>query len=465
MRATIYCRISKDRVGAGLGVGTQESDCRQLAATLGASVVAVYTDNDVSAYSGKPRPGYRDLLACIANRGTDAVLVWHTDRLHRSPAELEDYITLCETNAVRTITVKAGDLDLASPSGLVMARTLGAFARYEVDHAVERMQRAKQRSAESGKWKGGRRPFGYGPDGVTIRENEAGALRDAADMVLAGQSVGSIARAWNAAGITTSTGKPWTLHGPRRVLLRPRNAGLMEHQGEVIGEATWPAVLEVEKWRAVVRILEDPARRTNQTNSAVRWLGSGLYLCAVCETGVRADTDRRGVSIYRCKQSAHVTRVQEPVDQYVRGVIVERLRKPDLADLLQAARPDVDVRRLENKVIELTERKNQLGALFAESAIDAEQLTVGTKKLGGDLEDLRARLREVYSGSALDGIGSAPDPGAAFLDATLERQRLVLDALIVVRLLPSQRGRPAGWKPGQSYFRPETVAIEWRSTR
>src|SRR5680860_22077 len=229
MRASIYCRISRDREGAGLGVATQEHDCRELAESLGASIVSVHTDNDLSAYSGKPRPGYRHLLAEIAEGRTDCILTWHTDRLHRSPAELEDYITLCETAGVRTITVKAGDLDLASPSGLVMARTLGAFARYEVDHARERMQRAKQRSAEAGKWKGGRRPFGYQPDGITLREEEATLISLAADRVLAGESLRAVARAWNTAGSTTLTGNPWDASGVRRTLLRPRNAGLMEH--------------------------------------------------------------------------------------------------------------------------------------------------------------------------------------------------------------------------------------------
>ncbi len=36
--AAIYCRISKDRTGAGLGVERQEEDCGALAASLGLDV-------------------------------------------------------------------------------------------------------------------------------------------------------------------------------------------------------------------------------------------------------------------------------------------------------------------------------------------------------------------------------------------------------------------------------------------
>lgn len=462
MRASIYCRISKDREGAGLGVAAQEADCRELAATLGASIVSVWTDNDVSAYSGKPRPGYRSLLAEIEARKVDAVLVWHTDRLHRSPAELEDYISTCQPANVRTHTVKAGNVDLATASGLMMARTLGNVARYEVDHAIERMQRAKLRSAEAGTWKGGRRPFGYEPDGVTVREFEADLIRRGVDMILAGESVRSVARMWNAAGSTTSTGKPWRLHDPRRILLRPRNAGLMEHRGEIVGEAEWPAIVEPERWRAVATILNDPARRTNNTNSAVRWLGTGLFRCSVCGDGARVDRNRDGTPTYRCKDSAHVSRAVEPVDEFVSAVLVERLRAPDLADLLVEPTSAVDIQALEARAVELAERKNQMAGLFAEGAIDAAQLAEGSRRLTADLDGVRAEIAAAYSGSALADVGGAADPGQAWVDADLERQRLVLDALMSVTLLPSGRGRPTGWRPGESYFRAETVQIDWR---
>ena len=59
----MYVRISKDRVGAGLGVKRQQSDCAELAERLGWEVVETYTDNDISAYSGARRPGYEKMCA------------------------------------------------------------------------------------------------------------------------------------------------------------------------------------------------------------------------------------------------------------------------------------------------------------------------------------------------------------------------------------------------------------------
>ncbi len=53
--AAIYTRISSDVEGLGLGVTRQREDCEKLAASLGWGVAGVYSDNDVSAYSGKRR--------------------------------------------------------------------------------------------------------------------------------------------------------------------------------------------------------------------------------------------------------------------------------------------------------------------------------------------------------------------------------------------------------------------------
>src|SRR5215207_1121323 len=286
-RAAIYTRISQDRTGAGLGIERQEADCRALAEQLGWEIVAVHADNDLSAYSGKPRPGYRALLADLRAGVADAVIVWHTDRLHRHPSELEEYIGVCEPRGVPTMTVKAGPIDLATPAGRMVARQLGAVGRYEAEHMIERQQRARLQAATAGKWGGGRRPFGYEADGVTVRKAEADALRWAASQVLAGASLNTIVARLNDRGVRTATGKPWQPTELRRALVRPRNAGLMVHRGQVVGEAGWPAILDEDTWRGVCAVLEDPGRRTN-TTVARRWLLSGLARCGVCGDPVKS---------------------------------------------------------------------------------------------------------------------------------------------------------------------------------
>ena len=467
-RAVIYTRISSDRTGAGLGVGSQERDCRELADRLGWTVVAVHSDNDVSAYSGKPRPGYRALLDALHGGSADAVLAWHEDRLHRSTRELEDYIDACEPRGISTHFVRSGVLDLTTASGRMTARIRGAVARGEAEHMRERVEAAKQRSANAGRWKGGRRPFGYEADGVTVREDEAALVREGSAAVLAGASMRGMAGEWNASGVSTTTGKPWDMTGVRRILLRPRNAGLMEHRGEVVGKAEWPAIVPEEQWRAVVRVLSDPARRSNGKGVARKWLGSGLYRCDVCGEGVVTTMSKGGGAseahrVYRCRDS-HVSKSQVEVDLLVEAVVCERLRQPDALRRLAAPVDEgPDVEALEAEAVTLRSRLDELAALFAAGTIDGQQLGEGTARLNEDLGRVREAISAVYGGTALQDVADAPDPASAWLDAPLERRRAVLDALVAVTLLRSPGGRPPGWKPGESYFRPETVRFDWRS--
>ena len=129
-RAAIYCRISQDRAGAGLGVTRQEDDCRMLCERRGWTVTEVYADNDVSAYSGKPRPAWQRLISDVQAGNVGAVVGWHVDRLTRSPRELEDVIDLADKHALELATV-TGEVDLSNPTGRLVARMLGAAARHE----------------------------------------------------------------------------------------------------------------------------------------------------------------------------------------------------------------------------------------------------------------------------------------------------------------------------------------------
>jgi site-specific DNA recombinase len=458
--------MSKDRAGAGLGIDRQYKDCAELAQRLGWQVVGHHSDNDLSAYSGRPRPGYHALLDDLENGRADAVVVWHTDRLHRRPVELEHYIDVCDPRGVITQTVKAGPLDLATPSGRMVARMLGSAGRYEVEHMIERQQAAKLQAATAGRWKGGRRPFGYEADGVTIREVEAAEIRKAADALLAGMSLHAIARDWNARGVTTSTGGPWKPTEVRKMLARPRNAGLMEHRGEVVGPAEWLAIVDESVWQAVRALLADESRRTT-TGNARRWLGGGLYLCGVCGKPVRATTAGTGgrgrghVAAYRCEHGAHVVRRCKALDAFVEGLVIERLSRPDAAMLGRTA-TTVDTAALHADRLAIQARLGELVDLFTAGRITGQQMQRGSTTLRAKLEDLDRQLAAAVGSSALDGV-AGPEAADVWATLDLSRRRAVIDALMTVRLHRARRGRPTGWQPGDSYFDPRAVEILWRT--
>lgn len=111
-RTGIYARTSSDRDGTQLGVKRQIADCEALAQAKGWSVVRHYVDDDVSAYSGKTRQADRGLIEDMGARAVDAVIVWHLDRLHRQPKELEEFFDIVDSAGGTKLASVTGDVDL-----------------------------------------------------------------------------------------------------------------------------------------------------------------------------------------------------------------------------------------------------------------------------------------------------------------------------------------------------------------
>lgn len=99
----------------------------------------MYADKDMSAYSGKPRPAWERLNSDIGAGPVDAIASWHVDRLTRSPRELEDVIDLHDGHGVQLAT-RTGEIDLSTPTGRLIARTVGAAARSQRRWNPDRIQ-------------------------------------------------------------------------------------------------------------------------------------------------------------------------------------------------------------------------------------------------------------------------------------------------------------------------------------
>jgi len=474
----IYCRLSQDRTGAGVVVDRQERECRALAEQLGWTVAAVFVDNDVSAYRRKPRPGYGRLLEALESGQVDAVLAWHVDRLHRSPKELEGYIDICEPRKVLTRTVRAGELDLATASGRMVARQLGAVARYESEQTAGRVRAGKADAASRGAWQGGQRVFGYEsvpahervPGGSALRvvPEEADAVREAASRVLAGESLRSVARSLTKAGSTTAQGRPWTGSSLRKVLLRPTTAGMRAVGGEAAAKGQWEPLLDEEVWRGLRALMSDPARRTTD-RYARAYLGSGLYLCGVCGGPLTGNTTAGGGPggrrpAYRCRAAdrdgaSHVVRGVEQLDLFVVRVLLERLNRPDATSALAGAPPDLAP--LHEEAGALRARLDEAARGWAAGALTQAQLLAATRELRDRLERVEQRIGEASQTSVLVGLSRGPDLAALWESLPLDRRRAVLDALVVVTVLPRAH---SGRLPGGGYFDPEAVAFSWLAT-
>jgi site-specific DNA recombinase len=196
--SAIYLRLSRDRDGGALGIDRQEAICRRLVEDRGWQVGEISVDRDLSAYTKKRRPAFEAMLDDIRVGLRDAIAVVDQDRLARRMSELT--APLDEFDALKVAIVMAsGDLDTSTADRRLRAQILGSVAEHESKRKSERIRRQRDQAAHPGVPHGGQRPFGYEPDGMTLRAEEAEAIRDAAERALRGESLSSICCSWSTA--------------------------------------------------------------------------------------------------------------------------------------------------------------------------------------------------------------------------------------------------------------------------
>lgn len=481
MRAFIYLRQSLDRTGSGAAVERQREDCLKLCAERGWQVAHTFVDNDVSASSRKPRPEYRNMLESVEQGGAEVVVAWHIDRLTRRLTELEELIELAQRTGLRIATV-TGDVDLSTDAGRLVGRILASVARGEVERKGARQKRAQQQAAEQGRPAGGRRPFGYASDGVTVNEPEAHHVRQAYADVMHGASLKSIARRWNEAGVLTTacrrvpdhdthecSGTPcnkrtdhekhecegglWSHSTARGVLKNPRYAGLRTYRGEVVGPATWPALVDSDTFEAVRAILSVPERRTTLT-TARKYLLPSLALCWKCGSDVATGHTRHNKRVYVCRARKCISRKAEPVDAFVEAVVIERLSRPDAADVLSPSDSD-ELRTLTAKAAGVRERLDDLATGLEEGLLTLAAVRKSSERLRDELGRVEAAIASAARADSLGPLVAAHDVRAAWEGLDIAQRRQVVDALMTVTLLKPESGRRD--------FDPESVRIDWRA--
>ena len=450
MRAFVYLRQSLDRTGEGAAVTRQKEDCLRLCVERGWDVVRIWSENDTSASSQKPRPVYVEMLRAIDRREADVLVAWHVDRLTRKLTDLEHLIEVAQNTGLRIATV-TGDVDLSTDAGRLVGRILASVARGEVERKGARQKRAQQQAAQLGKPAGGRRPFGYGSDGVMVVEDEAVLITAAYTDLLAGASLKSIARSWNEKGITTTMGGPWRHDNVRNMLKNPRNAGLRSYRGQVVGKAIWPALVDEETHAAALALLAMPERRTT-INTVRKHLLPGLAYCWKCGSDVATGHTRHGKRVYVCRANKCISRKADPVDELVERVMVSRLSQPDAIDLLSSNTGDLAGLRAQAETIR--ERLDDLAVGLEEGLLTLAAVRKSSDRLKKELGAIEAKINDSTHADVLTPLVVAADVTAAWGACDLQQKRSAIHALMTITLLKPE--------VGTREFNPASIQIDWR---
>jgi len=462
-RGATYSRISEDQAGDEHGVTNQAGANRDFAAGRGIAVDPrhEYSDNDISATYGAPRPGYEAMMRAAAAGEFSAIVIFHTSRLWRNRRERADGIEILKKAGISVLAVKGPSLDMSTAYGRGMAGLIGEFDTMESEIKSERQQLAAKGRAREGKAPLGTRLMGYTAgddlepaylcDVFTRREvSEAEFIGKIFGRFHSGDSLRGIATWWKESGFPTRHGGDPNSSTVRDILTNPRYCGRIyynRHEDGTAGEwvpATSPAIIDEVIWEAVNATLADPRRRKQQGTDR-KHLGAGLYYCPNGHLVRSHGTPVR----YRCAAGC-VTRSAAPVDEKIVKLTRARLAWADVASLVTAT-AGKEATAAAAGIRALRGRLEQTNQDYDNDLIDARRHKEKTAKISAELDQAETRRARLLAGSEVAGILTAPGPVAAFDGAPLGVRQAVIRFFMTVELLPAPRGRKG--------FDPETIRI------
>jgi site-specific DNA recombinase len=223
---------------------------------------------------------------------------------------LRDLVTLLDDLDHAGVAFRSATepFDTATAMGRMLVQMLGMFAQFERDTIIDRVIAGMERKAAAGKWKGGRRPFGYQVDtaaqALVPDPAETTVIRLIFDLYARDRlGARAIANTLNDRGHRTTTGGRWSAHQVLRVLTNRVYLGELSFRGITTAGCHQP-IAEPQVFEQAKQILaargQDHARRAA---SGSDYLLTGLIRCPSCGSamiGTRAHGKTRTYRYYSC---------------------------------------------------------------------------------------------------------------------------------------------------------------------
>lgn len=470
VRAGCYLRISSDPKDKRAGVDRQREDTTALCELKGWTPVDFYPDNDRSASNGTKRPEWERLLADVKAGKIDAIAAWDQDRGWRMMHELEDLRRFFTSlgRKVPLATTGQGDIDLYTPTGVLTAQIKTAVSEHEIAMMRVRQRRAARQKAERGipQW---RNAFGYTrgkhndecppkckdyhhqPDPET-----APLVKTAYAEFLRGTSISKIAQQLNSDGKYGINGKPWSPSTMSIFLRRPRNAGLRSHNGEIVGEGNWPALVDRKTWDRAQAKFNEPGRARVKT--VRKHLLTGALACGKPDCGghLAGYQTAKGAGAYRCVKCLGVAVRKNDIEPLMYGLVGGRLAEPDAVELLKADVTDeAEAARIRTELSALYAELHQIGIERGKRQLTGEQAQIASEIIQADIAKLERLQEDAERAELFDGIPlGRPEAVDAVAQLAPDRFRKVIGALMAPVIMPVGKG--------SHVFNPTRVHPNWK---
>jgi DNA invertase Pin-like site-specific DNA recombinase len=248
LRCAIYTRKSSEE---GLdqafnSLHAQREACEAyILSQAGEGWTLVKTAYDDGGFSGGniDRPALKRLLADIANRAVDVVVVYKVDRLTRSLADFAKIVEIFDASDASFVSITQA-FNTTTSMGRLTLNVLLSFAQFEREVTGERIRDKIAASKAKGIWMGGMLPLGYDVHerALVVNEREAESVRSFYRRYLELKSVPALKAELDRAGVRS---KRWISRRGREmggarltcgalchVLQNPLYRGHTIHKGE-----------------------------------------------------------------------------------------------------------------------------------------------------------------------------------------------------------------------------------------
>ena len=429
----IYARISLDRDATQLATDRQITECRELAQRKNWPDVPdedVFRDESISASKKVPRPAYNKMMQAIEAGQYDSLLVYDLDRLTRKPMELEEFILLAESKNLQLANV-SGDVDLSTSGGRMTARIKGAVAKQEAERIGERVKAAHKQRAQQGLPPKAMRLFGYDKD-FNIVEDQAQAIRDAIEYILAGNSLLSAVKFFEPFPTVqkktgrTTTGN-WQYATVREIITRPFIAGISTLNGVEYGKGQWKAIIDEKTHLAIVEHLATKDSPRKGIYSTDKHLLSGIAICGLCGGKMYSHTtpaykNRKPQSQYFCRKQyggcGKIGRSEPKLDEYIGEVVKVALAETTPVDPVEEDYTD--------EIAEINATIEELAQLRTDKTLSTADWAKAVKEERSKLDALQKKQAEqVASNAAKKSV-----EGFDWDSATIKQKRSVLTQLV-----------------------------------
>ncbi|HEX5348531.1 MAG TPA: recombinase family protein [Pseudonocardiaceae bacterium] len=469
--AGTYERVSRlkddrdDRRDKERSVDQQQAENAKACARYGWEISVRYSDpgRSASRFAHRARENWQHVLAAVKAREFDVLVLWESSRASRDPEEWIPLLAECRRTGVKIyVTVEDELYDLSKPKHWKTLATDGITNAFSSEETSQRVKRDADASAEAGRPSG---PILFGYERIydpKTRElieqrphpERAKVVVDIITSVYKGESLKSIARRLNEAGIASPRGSVWGPPAVRRTCLNTGYIGLRGHNGHTT-PGTWkPLIEDASIFYGARRILLDPKRTTTRPGRA-KWLLSCIATCAVC--GGPMAVMRRGANrtVYACRDRGHLSIERTELDDYLTGLVIERLSRTDAYTHLPDGSEETAVTELRAEEATLRAELDGYADDAAEGKIDRAFAAKVVAKLQSRISGVQRRIEQEITPPALAGL-LAGDPGESVADrwdrapcsARRETLRLLFTSIMIAK-----------GGPGEVT---ERVAAEWR---